>query len=143
MGSGKGHQAVPPIHQILAMTRDFPTMQLIDPRHLVWRGPIEPTGSGIFYTLEVHARGKRGVPKAWIRKPNLVNKPGSRVPPHCFVEDRSLCLYQHRENPWQPDLLVAETIIPWACGWVLFYEQWLETGVWLGPEYDHAGDRVA
>ena len=143
MGSGKGHQIAPSAIQMMAMSRAFPTMRLIDRSHLVWRGPIEPTASGVIYTLEVAGRGKKGVPKVWVRDPALVRKPGSRVPPHCFVEDGSLCLYHHNENPWFPDMLVAETIMPWACGWLLFYEFWLDTGQWLGPEYDHVGDKVA
>ena len=144
MGSGRGRQAIPPAIQIFAMRRAFPAMALVDRAHLSWRGPVQPADDGVIYTIELHSRSKRagGVPRVWVLDPPLVDVPGRRLPPHCYP-DRSLCLYHPRENPWGPDQVIAETIMPWACGWLLFYESWLDTGRWLGPEYHHTGDKAA
>lgn len=44
--------------------------------------------------------------------------------------------------------MIAETIVPWTALWLLYYELWLETDEWLGPEAPHQakkqeGDNVA
>jgi hypothetical protein len=144
MGSGRGRQVVPPAIQIIEMRRSFPTMDLVDRAHLVWRGPVQPTESGVVYDLELYSRYRKagGVPRVWVTNPPLTNTPGRTIPPHCYP-DRSLCLYHPRENPWGRDQVIAETVMPWACGWLVFYETWLDTGRWLGPEYDHSGDKAA
>jgi len=49
--------------------------------------------------------------------------------PHIF-RDGSLCVHQTHE--WHGNKLIAETIIPWTCAWLAFYETWLDTGCWLG-----------
>ena len=143
MGSSRGHQAVSPALQIVAMQRAFPQMRLVNRTRLVWRGDVQPKVEGAVFTLEVHAFWKpsRG-PRVWVLAPILAPKPGSSIPPHCF-SDRSLCLYHSRENPWEPDDVIAETILPWACEWCFFYEKWLDTGRWLGLEFQHTARKTA
>ena len=29
--------------------------------------------------------------------------------------------------------MIADTILPWAALWLVFYELWCDTGRWLGP----------
>jgi hypothetical protein len=29
-------------------------------------------------------------------------------------------------------MYIADTIVPWAALWLVFYEYWLATGLWLG-----------
>jgi hypothetical protein len=38
---------------------------------------------------------------------------------------------------WEADSKIAETIIPWTAAWLHFYELYLETGVWRGPQARH------
>jgi len=32
---------------------------------------------------------------------------------------------------------VAGDIMGWTAGWIYFYEYWLQTGEWIGPEVPH------
>ncbi len=52
--------------------------------------------------------------------------------PHLYA-DGSLCLYWPKEWRWSRKAIIAETILPWAANWLLYYELWLDTGEWLGP----------
>lgn len=58
--------------------------------------------------------------------------------PHLYP-DGSLCLYYPLDFSWTPDKLIACTIVPWTALWLAFYELWLETGQWHGPEAPHEG----
>lgn len=58
-------------------------------------------------------------------------------PPHIYSNKTDpqnpwLCLYDPRERLWRPDESIAETIIPWTCDWLFFFEGWLTTGKWEG-----------
>lgn len=52
-------------------------------------------------------------------------------------EDGSLCLYRPDYYKWNSSKLLAKDIIPWTAAWIYFYEYWLQTGQWLGPEAPH------
>jgi hypothetical protein len=119
------------------MRQRFPGFRVTARGRITWRGEVRPRPEGATFTLEVRAgKTPAHAPKVRVLAPILVAAPGSRVPPHCFG-DGSLCLYHPRENPWWGDQYIAETIVPWACEWCYFYEVWLETGRWFGPEYPH------
>ena len=54
--------------------------------------------------------------------------------PHQFGFDEKsksvkLCL-QRRD--WDSEQLIADTYMPWAMEWLVFFEPWLATGEWLG-----------
>jgi hypothetical protein len=36
-------------------------------------------------------------------------------------------------------MYISETIVPWAALWLAFYEIWLDTDHWYGPEAPHTG----
>ena len=38
---------------------------------------------------------------------------------------------------WNVDKLIAKDIVPWTAAWIYFYEYWLRTGEWVGPEAPH------
>lgn len=50
--------------------------------------------------------------------------------PHVF-DLNTLCLFLGKHE-WNPTLLIADTIVPWAAEWLVFYEVWLAIGEWLG-----------
>jgi hypothetical protein len=90
------------------------------------------------FRLEVNLVGAgRNVPSVRVLAPRLVNVPGRRQPPHTFG-DGTLCLYHTDDFRWDGTQLIAATIVPWACEWCYFYELWVATGEWLGPEYPHS-----
>lgn len=49
----------------------------------------------------------------------------------------SLGLYYPPDGSWTPKKLIANTIVPWACLWLYFYEIWITTGTWYGEGEQH------
>ena len=94
---------------------------------LVWKGKLKPTPLSQEYTLRLRYRLKER-PEVHVIEPKLFIPEGKRLP-HVF-EGNELCLYF--KSDWQPDMDIAETIIPWASEWLLHYEIWLVTGEWQG-----------
>ncbi len=47
-------------------------------------------------------------------------------------ENCELCLYLPWAGEWTPAMALANTVLPWACEWLLHFEAWLFTGVWGG-----------
>jgi hypothetical protein len=44
----------------------------------------------------------------------------------------ALCIFDPREDNWQPSEPIHERYIPWAIKWLFFHEDWVDTGVWRG-----------
>jgi hypothetical protein len=96
----------------------------------VWTGKFQPAPDSPRYTVEVRYKiGK--IPKVWVRSPNLL-----KGAPHRYG-DGSLCLYTPWEWSWRDNELIAETILPWAAEWLFYYELWVDTEEWHGPETPH------
>ena len=56
--------------------------------------------------------------------------------PHLY-EDGQLCLYKPSIFVWKNCHSIAKDIIPLVYAWLYFYEKWVETDDWLGPEATH------
>jgi hypothetical protein len=92
----------------------------------VWQGKLQPRETSPTYRLVIRYRvGK--TPKVKVISPAL-----AKGCPHLY-KDGSLCLFWPVEWRWQDSQLIAETILPWAASWLVYYELWLDTGEWLGP----------
>lgn len=92
---------------------------------------LRPTEISNCYKVKLYAKiNKKGV-NVFVIEPyvDLVEN-GKRVP-HLY-SDGSLCLYYPKYKEWEYNDLWAETIIPWTCLWLFYYEIWKETGEWLG-----------
>lgn len=48
-----------------------------------------------------------------------------------------LCLFYPKDDPWKEAYLISEKIIPWTSEWLLYYELFLISGKWEGPEAPH------
>ncbi|MER9444899.1 hypothetical protein NKI79_26675 [Mesorhizobium sp. M0340] len=44
----------------------------------------------------------------------------------------ALCIWDPVLNEWGPHEYIVDKIVPWTVKWLLFYEDWLDTGVWQG-----------
>lgn len=96
-----------------------------------FRGGLRPRPESVEYQVLVkYCLLKK--PGVWITSPTIV--PDA---PHRYPSDLSLCLYYPDDFIWRKDTSLARYILPWTAAWLYFYEQWLETGVWLGPEAPH------
>ena len=57
---------------------------------------------------------------------------GKRLP-HVYQQHPPLlCLYKPKYREWRSELLIHETIVPWAVEWLYWFEDWLMTGEWAG-----------
>ncbi len=99
---------------------------------LEFSGSLRPWGGGDAYEVEVWMPD-HGAPRVRVLSPAL-----RRGAPHTYDDDGLLCLYHPKARPWRRTDLAALTVVPWAELWLYFYEAWLETGVWWGPEAQHA-----
>lgn len=120
------------IVQIQAMKSKFPqfTCKRKD-GNLIFTGDLIIKPELPIYNVSVHYRFKKR-PLVFVNSPQLDDKC-----PHRYNDD-SLCLY-HRDNfKWDADKLIAKNIMQWTIAWIYFYEAWLQTGIWFGPEVPHA-----
>ena len=86
------------------------------------------------YTVSINYLGSSR-PLVRIIKPELVQKP-----PHFYQQSKSLCLFHPDNYKWSKEKLIAKDIVSWSSAWIYFYEKWLQTGKWFGPEADHSAD---
>lgn len=117
--------------QIQAMKSKFPNFSCKKKAgELIFTGDLMIMPELPVYNVSVHYRFSAS-PKVYVNSPKLEDKC-----PHRYSDD-SLCLY-HRDNfKWNADKLVATMIMQWTIAWIYFYEAWLQTGEWYGPEVPH------
>lgn len=121
--------------QVSRMREDFP--QLVYRREdnvPTWRGPLQPTPTSSVYEIRMvyNSAGKyREPPSVWVESPRI--QPSA---PHLY-RNGALCLHFPEDRSWNPRNDISKTIVLWAALWLAFYEVWLSTGQWYGPEAPH------
>lgn len=95
-----------------------------------WHGELCPSPLSATYRVEISYRLDT-TPRVRVIAPELVLRPGLVRPPHTYV-DGSLCLYLPRAKEWSHAMRIADTLVPWTCLWLAYYEAWVITGEWLG-----------
>jgi len=88
--------------------------------------PVLPT-----YKISINYRGS-AAPVVKVIYPQLVTNP-----PHFYKTKQALCLYHPSNFNWTKEKLIAHEILEWTAAWIYFYEVWLQTGIWYGPEAKH------
>jgi hypothetical protein len=79
-------------------------------------------------------------PSVRVIDPDLSEVTEGKKVPHLFSPgEQTLCLHYH--GVWKPNMILAETIVPWAILWTEYFEWWLVTGDWAGDEVEHAGTK--
>jgi hypothetical protein len=61
----------------------------------------------------------------------MLKPPDDERLPHVF-NGTELCLYYDEFNPWYDS--IALKMMPWVSEWLYYYELWVTTESWLGPE---------
>jgi hypothetical protein len=104
--------------------------------HKAWAGSLQPSPGSLECTVQVIYRGPHA-PHVYVLEPKLEDGP------HRYPGNR-LCLFDPAEpgRRWEADSKIGETIIPWTAAWLHYYELYLETGVWRGPQAPH-GSKLA
>jgi hypothetical protein len=98
---------------------------------LICRGRIQPAENSPNYRIEIRY-APWDAPEVQVIDPKITFTEGA----HMYRND-TLCLYDHREQPWQKHWRLYQTIIPWTAEWLVFYELFLLTGKWLGESALH------
>ena len=120
---------IPAVFQSISLKRIYSDSEIVFSNYnkMIWQGTLHPTFFCNQYLVEVrYILGQR--PNVFVLKPELIQ---TREIPHVF-EDGSLCLFRYKYYQWDSSLLISDTIIPWTCLWLYYYEQWLVTGKWYG-----------
>lgn len=116
--------------QVFNMQSLFPTFKYQRVRHCpTWTGTLAPTGKNQ-YVIKVEYLYPLQ-PTVWIVRPQV-----HKEAPHRY-SNGSLCLHLPKDRSWSPTMFIAETILPWTAEWLAFYEIWLLTRKWYGPEAPH------
>jgi hypothetical protein len=129
VGKFIGNRVLPLGTQLIIMQRVWPGF-VSRWKHsaVIWTGPLQPTDMSPVYKVQIsYALEKR--PDVVVRSPALCDRPDQPIQ-HVYPGKR-LCLYLPRANEWTPAMPIAETIVPWACDGLYFYEIWHATGEWL------------
>jgi len=112
--------------------RHFPFLETrITGLALICRGSVKPTEQSGRYKIEIVHTGV-AAPQVRILNPTI--EFSSEI--HMY-RNGTLCLYDWREQPWQRNWRLHETVIPWTAEWLVFYELFLLTGRWLGKAAEH------
>jgi hypothetical protein len=100
---------------------------------LTWWFRSRPTPLSREYGLRVEFR-QGDVPDVFVEDPDLKALAGGKRLPHVYRQERpqQLCLYKPKYREWRPELLIHESIVPWAVAWLYYFEDWLMTGEWAG-----------
>ena len=122
-------RAISAADQILDMAKKYPefTARRLG-NEAVWEGRFQPSQSCATYLVRIEAlTGQR----PWV----TVLEPELRIPRDKWLETHrfshgGLCLHLHEQ--WTRDQLIAEMIVPWTAIWLINYEYWLASGLWLG-----------
>jgi predicted nucleotidyltransferase len=122
---------LPPARYYPDMSRHFPGFahRNVHGASSVWIGALQPSADSPRYAIEVRVP-RREVPRVRVKAPVLL-----RGAPHTY-RDGSLCLYDSEDGTWSSRRPLSE-LVALAAEWLWFYELWLLTGKWLGPESPH------
>jgi hypothetical protein len=115
--------------------------QIIESRYSFLKCKIE---NGI-----LKAKGTFSIPGSKNYQVRINYQPG--LPPMVFIDKPSiefcseihvysggnLCLYYPGDQHWKTNTLIADYTIPWIFEWIAYYEIYLFSGKWEGPEVRH------
>lgn len=128
------HASLSPALQGAALLGRFAGSELsVHGQSITWTATLRPTPLSREYWVRLTYAPNGRSPRVRVL-PQLPSRPGESLP-HVY-RDGSLCL--HMLGEWSPDMFIADTIVPWACEWLLHYEIWLATGEWHGGGEDPA-----
>lgn len=100
---------------------------------------LQPSEGSMKYKVKLLAKIGSTKVDVFVIDPNIRDLKKKLPIPHLYP-DGSLCLCYPNYNEWSAEDLWADTLIPWTCLWLYFFELWLATGEWLGGGI-HPGKR--
>lgn len=126
-----------PIPQIETMRKNYPNQftNKWNNNKLIFYGKIRPTPEMDEYVVKIIYNGTCKNPTVYVISPQL-----DKDTPHIY-SDGCLCLYHPNNFKWDCRKFIANEIVQWTTAWLYFYECWLDTGVWYGPEVQHESNK--
>ena len=97
---------------------------------------IQPTGFSKIYKILLIYESVQKRPQVYVSIDQLEIDDKEDIPHKYGIksingnEYVNLCLYYR--NEWDSTMKITETIIPWTCEWLYFFEFWCITGKWCG-----------
>lgn len=116
--------------------KDSPPKWIARDKFMVWEYTYKSVSCGRQYTICLNY--ERGfAPRVWIVEPDFFKLTDLNFP-HVYKEQSNmLCLYHPHDFQWHRNKDLIQTIILWSMLWIEFFEIFLETGKWYGPEANH------
>lgn len=107
---------------------------------LTWEFDARPIPLSRSYRLRIRFKSY-GSPNVTVLSPDLNELAAGRHLPHVYsTKPVRLCLHFPSYDEWTLDKSIAETIVPWAYLWLMYFEHWLATGEWQGGG-KHPGEK--
>lgn len=107
---------------------------------LTWDFEARPGVLYRSYRLRIRFKSN-GSPNVTVLSPNLNElAPGKKLPHVYATKPVRLCLCFPSSDEWTTDKSIAETIVPWAYLWLMYFEHWLATEEWQGGGI-HPGEK--
>lgn len=112
-----------------------------------WIGELQPTIFSRKYKVRIEYT-LSSKPVCSVIEPCLEKLALGKPIPHTYpnasdIPGTILCLFLpkikkvNRVSEWQSTMFVADTIVPWASIWLLYFEFWLGDGAWEGGGVEH------
>lgn len=92
---------------------------------------LKPTEESYKYKLRISANIGSTIVNVYPIDPFIGQTVNGKKVPHMY-SDGALCLFYPDYNEWKYTDSWADTLVPWTCLWLYYYEIWLITGEWLG-----------
>jgi hypothetical protein len=100
-----------------------------------WIGKLKPSERSIEYLIKI-SYSLYSIPQVFVLAPKI--HPDA---PHIYRDSGALCLYYPEDGSWNNKMLLGNTIFLWTAEWLYYYELWLATGQWFGPEAPHDANK--
>lgn len=101
-----------------------------------WICELTPTEFSSTYTVKIlyQLRGTSVPLQVFVisPKPLQLAKGATRLPHTYDTQKQRLCLYKPGWNEWDKSKLMSSTIVHWISLWLMYYEHWVHTGIWIG-----------
>jgi hypothetical protein len=124
----------------IARMRLWPNFMIVaqTAKIVVWEGPLR--GFQQFYRVRITwCPRQMDLPYVQLLDPPLEPREAGKYEniPHLIFDEASpltsgLCLFDPDGQEWSPNMLIADTTVPWAARWLYFYELWHFDGIWRG-----------
>ncbi|EGT3625446.1 hypothetical protein FAP94_03440 [Morganella morganii] len=135
--------------QYLALKQFCPGTVVIsdNDKTVQWGGMLQPLPFSREYRVVIRYTLSHP-PVCVVRDPDLTALAQGRKIPHIYqnqtgIRGTQLCLYlpmikqKNKVSEWQPTMFLANTILPWASMWLVYFEFWLSSGEWDGGGVEH------